>query len=173
MQCNSATHKINALMYSLGCASIQEVRVKVLKNSQGELKAEMNSLFKEYTKEKELLKEQKRIASIEEKKRHEEREKTVGVNIWDDYAEGDMTDLSVDGYGDRSDISDKFRKKLAKMVFTWIKDNVKIEGTTFSMDNEYISISKLSHENRQKLVEQLNTSGLTINGKTFVFYSES
>lgn len=96
--------------------------------------------------------------------------KTIPFNIWDDY--NDYED-STYGYVEEYDVlSEEDKEAICLLIYNEIG---KLENLEFLVENDcdQISFEGLSHDRREKLVEELNELKLRYNNKIIYFYSES
>lgn len=92
----------------------------------------------------------------------------IPFNIWDDYDEDDG-----DTYGYiEDDTSEDDKEKIAELVYNHII-SLKMDGINPELDGEEVDFTKLTHDNREALVEKLEESGLSYGGRKINFYSES
>lgn len=98
--------------------------------------------------------------------------KTIPFNIWDDYSESENY-TSTYGYVEEYDIlSEKDKEAICFLIY---KQIIQLKNLDFLVENDddQISFEKLSHDRREKLVQELNNLKLKYNNKLIDFYSES
>lgn len=102
----------------------------------------------------------------------------IHFNIWDDYWDDGFVPSGkiqeTDGYVEESDenISEAEQEEVVKLVAEFLK-TLDFPGVEISAAGLYLNFRHLSHERRERLVKELENSGLSYNGVPIVFYSES
>lgn len=98
--------------------------------------------------------------------------KTIPFNIWDDYCESENY-TSTCGYVEEYDVlSEENKEAICLLIY---KQIIQLKNLDFLVENDddQISFEKLSHDRREKLVQELNNLKLKYNNKLIDFYSES
>jgi hypothetical protein len=103
--------------------------------------------------------------------------KPIPFNIWDDYyddgyiPEGERQ--ATHGYIEEYDtITDDDKEKMLQVVFNYI-NTLDMTGVEMEIEGTDLYFTHLTHERRERLVEELEKSNLQYNGRPFSFYSES
>lgn len=121
--------------------------------------------------------------------------KRIPINIWDDYWDdgyvpvGEIQKTYI--YVEDTDIPKDKCKECLELLLEYIKENFKLVGVKLflecynsmtkypTLDEMYqferwqINIENLTHKVREKLVEKLKTSNLSVDNTPFDIYSES
>jgi len=114
----------------------------------------------------------------------DERKKTIGINIWDDYWDDDTgKKQETHIYVEEMDISPEDKKEILTILLDYIKENFKFPKVKFKLDSEEdgdwrINVENLTHAQREMDLQIGLSSGqrdgsLSYKGKNFNIYSES
>ena len=97
---------------------------------------------------------------------------SIPFNIWDDYPDdGTGKSQHTHGYIEEYDeLSDEEKEEIAQLVLSYVQT---LEGVTASDGGEDVIFDNLTHKRRERLVEELENSGLKYKGIPIDFYSES
>ncbi len=101
----------------------------------------------------------------------------IPFNIWDDYhddgyvPEGD-TQKTYGYVEEYDDITEDEKELISEVIYNYIK-TLDMTGVVFKKAGEDIDFEHLTHERREKLIKELQSSGLQFNGIPINFYSES
>ena len=101
-------------------------------------------------------------------------ENEIPFNIWDDYYDDGIGKLQkTHGYVEEYDVwSDEEKEEIAKVIFEYLQ-TLDLTGVEVKLAGEDVNFKNLSHERREKLVEELEKSGLKYKEVPIYFYSES
>lgn len=106
-----------------------------------------------------------------------DEEDHIHFNIWDDYyddgyvPEGEIQ--STYGYVEEyDDFPDEDKEELASLLIERLK-TLDLAGVEVENGGEDVIFKHLTHERREKLIEELNQSEFAYKGKRIHFYSES
>lgn len=101
--------------------------------------------------------------------------KTIGFNIWDDYYDDDSVPKGeiqeTYAYVEEEGLTKVQEAAILDLVYKHIQ-TLDMKGVKVIKHND-IDFKNLTHERREKLVEELSQSGLTYEGVPIDFYSES
>lgn len=102
---------------------------------------------------------------------------SIGVNIWDDYyedgfiPEGEIQETHM--RIEEMEMSDETKNFCMRIIFDYMVHNLNLDGVKIIDCGDEIWFEGLTHERREKLVDELNEAGLTVEGFPFSVYSES
>jgi hypothetical protein len=102
----------------------------------------------------------------------------IPFNVWDDYYDdGHVPEGEIqETYGyveDDVDWTEEERCEIAKLVTWYCQTEITLPGVVVGQKGEDVEFKHLTHTLREKLLNELQNSGLNYKGKSFDFYSES
>ncbi len=95
---------------------------------------------------------------------------SIPVNIWNDYADGDVTYMYVE---ECEVITDKEKEVILKKVALALNKEFKNVVFTFNKDKVQMDVENLSHKTWEKLYSKLNGFKLKYKHTPIDIYSES
>lgn len=113
-----------------------------------------------------LIDEVRKLAALLDARDNEE---AIPFNIWDDYDEDEGGETN--GYIE-NDMTEEEKKPILEMIFHFIVNQIYMPEVKVELDDR-IYFTNLSHERLERLVKELEKSGLKYEGRKINFYSES
>ena len=104
--------------------------------------------------------------------------KVIHVNIWDDFyddgfvTEGKIQKSRIYVEEQDSDISEDEKEEILVLLYSYIKQNIPMEGVEFSMNGD-IQIKHMTHKQLDNMMEILDNTKFSYAGIPLSIYSES